>query len=125
MKKSDLKTGMIVKTRDDAEFIVYVDVVDICNTEYNFRSVIVNAKNYEWLPLEYYDENLIYKMEDRPYFDIIEIYAPSHPYGFMDIEYKKDERKLLWKREDNNIEIKEITMMDIEDKFGCKVKIVS
>lgn len=119
MKKSDLKTGMIVITRDGNQFVVFIDVVDTCKGG-DLHSVIVNDE--DWLSLKNYDENLIYKNDALPEFDIIEIYAPSNLFGFMNIEYEKDERKLLWKREDN---IKEVTIRDIEDKFGCKVKIVS
>ena len=53
--------------------------------------------------------------------DIVKVEVPYHPYDFLNLGHERDKRKLLWQEEP---EIKEVTMSEVEEKFGCKVKIV-
>lgn len=106
MTKSDLKTGMIVTTRDGSEYWVLKD-----NTTGYDSFVDVNYK--KCIPFHSYSEDFkCYIHPEKS--DIIKIEEPE----FFN---PKASRVLLWERE----EIKEVTMEEVEKKFGCKVKIVN
>ena len=106
MTKSDLKTGMIVTTRDGSEYWVLKD-----NTIGYDSFVDVNYK--KCIPFHSYSEDFkCYIHPEKS--DIIKIEEPE----FFN---PKASRVLLWERE----EIKEVTMEEVEKKFGCKVKIVN
>lgn len=123
MKLSDLKTGMIVTWRNGVECVVMIDYESQSAIE---RKIFVNAKDKHWLPFGYYGEDM--KMmrdhedfcDDDNEYDIVKVELATHPYSFLDLEYEKGKRKLLWKEK----AVKEVTMSEIEEKFGCKVKIV-
>ena len=124
MKKSDLRTGMIVELRDGKEYVVFIDV---CTTQYisdhyinenNYNSLIVNGDNCLWQSLKDYKEDLC--NDNSKSYDIMKIYVPEHPYAFMKISYEKENRKLIWERK----EFKEMTMKELEEHFGCRIKIV-
>ena len=123
MKLSDLKTGMIVTWRNGVECVVMIDYESQSDIE---RKIFVNAKDKHWLPFKYYGEDMKMMRDyedfyfDDEEFDIVKVEVATHPYGFLDLEYERSSRKLLWKEES----IKEVTMAEIEEKFGCKVKIV-
>lgn len=110
MTLNELKSGMIVETRDGESHIIirdfdtYGDVLaglsdsgDISNT---------------WSRMSGYNQDM--KFPGLPGFDIVAVYKAS-PYC-VDIP-----KKLIWKREEL---YKNVTMKEIEEKFGCKVKIV-
>lgn len=120
MKLSDLKTGMIVTTRDGREWCVFKDFECLHNETKCSNTIFVHSKNNStaWTVARHYNGM---KNSLLSYFDIVKVEIPCHPYSFLDFEYRKDERKLLWQEEP---EIKEVTMSEVEEKFGCKVKIV-
>lgn len=109
MTLNDLKTGMIVKTRNDNSYIVMKDFVDVgdilagISDNENITSSYTELSNYE--------QDL--KHNQLPGLDIMSVYT-SYLYG-IDIP-----KKLLWKRE----EYREVTMKELEEIFECKVKIV-
>ena len=125
MKKSDLRTGMIVETRSGSEYVVFINTCqpEFCSDNYRDENgdiaLIVNQENYLWTSLNNYNEDLC-KNDDKSA-DIVKVYIPYHPYAFMDITYEKSDRKLIWERE---VPIKEMTMKELEEHFGYKVKIV-
>lgn len=127
MTKSELKTGMIVTTRNGCEYVVFRNTVQSLYS--HATDIIVNAARETWNHLLYYNEDLTYHCDSTNMLDItfakdndiIKVECPYHPYGFMDLENAKAKRQVIWKR----TEIKEITMEEIEEKFGCKVKIIN
>lgn len=128
MTKSDLRTGMIVKLREGTEFVVFKNaVVNLCEIIFEPQEdIIVNSNIGQWHYLSSYNSNLTFVANsyddcDCARFDIMEIYMSKDPLSLMNLSIRRNEWKLLWKREDS---VKEITMKDIEEKFGCKVKIV-
>ena len=131
MKKSDLKTGMIVKTRDGGEYAVFIDTCKTIYTrkQYKTQSFLINSRDRSWIPLDDYNEDMLNQEELDGYFDIMEIYIPNHPYSFQDVKYEYEDKILIWERNETKEEIKEgikeVTMKDIEDKFRCKIKIVN
>lgn len=109
MKLNDLKTGMIVKTREGMYYIIMRDFIDDGDV---LAGLSCNNKISDtWLSLSSYNQDMTYPK--LPSLDIVNVYASS--------VYSADTpTKLLWERK----EYKEVTMQEIEEKFGCKVKIV-
>lgn len=106
---NDLKTGMIVKTREGKYHIIMRDFIDqgdiLAGLSYDNR--ISNS----WINLSKYNQDMTHS--EIPSLDIVDVYASS--------VYSADTpTKLLWERK----EYKEVTMQEIEEKFGGKVKIV-
>ena len=125
MTKADLKTGMIVTTKDGDKYMVFLNAVANSTKE---TDILVNLRFKGcWNRLCYYNEDLTYgnnlACNDRTDFewhrkhDIVKVSLPDSYARFIhDIE-----EKVIWQRE----EVKEVTMAEVEEKFGCKVKIVS
>ena len=115
MKLSDLKTGMIVTLRNGDEYVVFTDFSELYTEA---TSIICNGKS--WINLCYYSDGMkcssgcLGNMHD-----IVKVEIPYHPYSIQKPSYEKDKRKILY----DGI-VKEVTMAEIEEKFGCKVKIV-
>ena len=77
MKKSELKTGMIVKLRNGDYYVVML------NTGFTFSSASKNVlvgltKSYSWLTLNDYDDYLRMREEEFKCFDIMEVYQPNY-----------------------------------------------
>ena len=109
MTLDELKTGMIVETRDGDSYIVMRDFLG----DVSILAGISDNKTIsrQWINMYWYTQDL--SCRDVPSLDIMSVYS-SYPCG---IDTKIG---LLWKRE----EYKEVTMSEIEEKFGCKVKII-
>ncbi len=116
MKLSDLETGMIVTWRNGTELVVMIDYE--CQSDIE-RRIFVNEKDRCWLRFGYYREDMK-MMNGHTEFDIVKVELATHPYGFLNLEFEKENRKLLWSEEI----VKEVTMAEVEEKFGCKIKIV-
>ena len=103
MKKSDLKTGMKVVTRDGSVYIVLMnaktDYTDQYKTYNNMEGILVNPKekSYSWTSLNSYDDDLNKVVEDQEIWDIVEISVPGHPY---DVFYPNSGYRVIWTRED-------------------------
>ena len=109
MTLKDLKTGMIVKTRNDNYYIIMRDFIDYGDilAGLSCNNVIANT----WTSLLGYNQDMTHPK--LPNIDIMSVYASS--------AYSVDTpTKLLLERK----EYKEVTMQEIEEKFGCKVKII-
>lgn len=109
MTLNDLKTGMIVTTRNGNSYIVMRDFLG----DISVLAGISDNKTIsrQWINMIWYEQDLT--CTDISRLDIISVYS-SDP---CDIDIKKG---LIWERK----EYKEVTMHEIEEKFGCKVKIV-
>lgn len=117
MTKADLNTGMIVVLRNGEEYMVMLDSTH--NYSIGCNDVLVGLE-HKWFKVHDYNENML--LESDHEYDIMEVYMVTHPYAFTDFNYDKDKRILLWKREE--VEIKKMTVADIEKLVGCKVEIV-
>ena len=109
MTLDDLKTGMIVKIRNGEYHIIMRDFIDDGDI---LAGLSCNNKILgTWTSLSNYNQDMTHS--GVPYLDIVSVYASS--------AYSVDTpTKLLWERN----EYQEVTMKEIEEKFGCKVKIV-
>lgn len=116
MKLSDLKTGMIVTLRDGLEYVVFRNCKNLFH--YDSSDILVNSKTCSWHNLSKYTDDLCCCTDKE--WDIVKVEIPCHPYCNMNIDYEREKRKVFWEREN----VLEVTMAEIEEKFGCKVKIV-
>ena len=109
MKLDELKTGMIVTVRTGDSYIVMRDFLG----DISILTGISDNKTIsrKWIKMSGYTQDLT--CTKAPILDIMSVYS-SDPCE-IDIP-----RGLLWERK----ECKEVTMKEIEEKFGCKVKIV-
>lgn len=121
MKKSDLKTGYLVVTRDGHEYVVYLNVLTDYQHDKKPEDIIVcnQGDSRRWDGLDVYNEDLTYKGKENRN-DIMEVYLLYHPFALQDMSYYKQMRKLLWKRE----ETKELTIKQIEEILGYSIKII-
>lgn len=90
MKKSDLKTGMIVVHRDGKEFMVYKDVDTFWAT--GDILVAIDGSN-DWIGLENYREDLITHNID---WDIVKVIKISHPFGVLQENYPEVTREVIF-----------------------------
>ena len=116
MVKSNLKTGMIVTTRDKREYVVFRDAL---STYEGSGDVIVNGQTKNWDRLDDYNDNLKIK-SGAGYSDIVKVEQANHPYSFMDIDYDKSSRKLLWERKAP----KKMTVSEIAEALGYEIEII-
>ena len=120
MKKSDLKTGMIVTLRSGCEYMVFLDVDHNYDHTKNF---LVNGNNHSWISFQYITEELFgldYDGLRHKGYDIMKIESLPHPFALQEIDFNKSQRRTLWER----VEIKEMTVAEIEKALGYKIKIV-
>lgn len=110
--KKDLKTGMIVRTKDNKLAMV------LLNTN---NGDIVSGKDY-WCPLNSYLDNLTYVYDYAPEADILEVYQPYNNSDYLGTGgLNLDSCELIWQREgfedyfDKYVEEEEI-------KFEEKIK---
>ena len=109
MTLNDLKTGMIVKIRNGEYHIIMRDFIDDGDI---LAGLSCNNKILgTWTSLSNYNQDMTNSR--FPHIDIMSVYD-SYPYS------ADTPKKLLWERK----EYKEVTMKEIEEKLGCKVKIV-
>lgn len=111
MKKSDLKNGAIVETRDgDINILLFDSYVD----EYDStESLLVSLKCGSYLLFSEYDEDL--KFCDNSDFDIMKV-AQSEYVGDDIINHvlKRNENDWTWIREEETV----MTISEIEEKLG-------
>ena len=102
MKKSDLKNRMVVEYRNGERRMVVDDML-MGDSQYG--------------ELRCYDDNLNCSVDDDMVeYDIVKVFDKINTFREKNSKYLV----LLWDRS----EVKEVTMSEIEEKFGCKVKIV-
>lgn len=109
MTLDDLKTGMMVKTRDGKYHIIMKDFLD----GGDILAGISDSKDISntWSRISCYNQDMTFP--GLPKIDITEVWV-GNPFC-IDVP-----EKLIWQRK----EYREVTMKEIEEKFGCKVKIV-
>lgn len=107
--KSDLKNRMVVEYRNGNRRLVVGDVL--------------LGDNY-WCSLSQYGDDLKRKSrrvgEDCSNYDIMKVFPEIWGYSRMRTISVENGDKPIWQRS----EVKEVTMAELEEKFGCKVKIV-
>lgn len=112
MKKSDLKTGMVVEIRNGEKYLVMLNP-DCKDKE------LINFKG-GYMPLSNYNNELMLKKFNKG-FDIVKVYSVGSSIYWLLSDKERMEFKLIWKREE---ETKEMTVEQIEKELGYKIKIV-
>lgn len=113
MKKSDLKSGDIVKTKEGAKYIVLLQTRD--------GDLLIDLDNGYYLTLSGYNEDLT--RENLKQHDVIAICAEEYAgdnlrqHGLTSITAGFE---WTWKRKDK----KEMTIAEIEKELGYSIKIV-
>lgn len=107
MKKSDLKTGMVVELRDGTMCMVLLDTP--CG------DVFVNVNG--WSDMNSYDDDwrcfpLIYRG-----FDIIRVYSAESAYQMVFSRW--GDMKMIWERKEPN----KMTLAEIEAELGYPVEV--
>jgi len=115
MTKSDLRTGYIVTTRDRGEQIV---IRSAQYSSFGSKDFLVSGSEDLWNILDDYADDL--KMVGNDHWDIMKVEEVSHPYDFMNFDRHRKERKLIWERK----EVRDVTMEEVNAKFGEEVRIV-
>lgn len=120
MTKSDLRTGMVVKDSCGYIGVVLRNTATVDGIKW-FKDTIDDGYGVnQWQELDkVYSEDLT----SKDYTEADDIIAVYQPYDFNDYTTIKvyNEDYLIWERKS---EIKEVTIKDIEEKFGCRVKII-
>lgn len=94
MKKSDLKSGMVVELRDGRRYVVIT----------NDAAISENV----WLDFNNYSENLHHSTV-RAY-DIIKVYKPQYKHMMIPSQFKLlEESDLIWERVDRSSYLNEIS----------------
>jgi len=110
MKKSDLKTGMIVTCRNGEEYVVLRDVE--CQKSKSFtKDIFVHFDRASLTLTTYsqfdeYDDDLMiaYNREEKEEeLDIIIVELPLTPYSIFDTGMNDNEREVLWVREEDEV----------------------
>ena len=122
MTLNDLKTGMIITTKEHGEYVIIRDFANDA-LHSNFIAVRPDDKNPGWIEMDDYNDDLtirtgIFFMKG---WDIVKVEKARHPFDFFDLKRDVDKRVLLWKRE----KCKRLTVSEIEYLLGYKVEIVS
>jgi hypothetical protein len=123
MKKSDLKTGMLVKTRGGSYGLVMI------NTASGKDCIVSNGEGDDksWFPLTSLEEDLKYskgKYSDNSDSDIVEVWGWSS--NMKAASLSTEGRDLLWKRIDNktiSLNDEYVAVVDFETsmiKVGCQ-----
>lgn len=110
MKKSDLKTGYIITQRNGKEGIVILNAKSNYANCKDEENIVLRNKD-SWDSLRVWDEDLTHFNYAGN--DIVKIERIPHPYAFLDINYEREKRTLLWKRKD---EKKSLTDKEIMQK---------
>lgn len=116
MKKSDLKTGMMVVTRDNGEYMVMLNVEYAAIISNEPQNVIVSKSG--WMPLDNYSDDFDLKEKNMSELDIVAVYSPIMPASlWRKNPLHNNSWKRVWKREESPVEM---TVAEIEEKLGIK-----
>ena len=109
MKKSDLRSGMVVVNREGAKGIVLLGT-EKGNIIGGFGSLSGQAF---WMPFDCITDDLCYANAGFSRSDIVAVYTANsnQQFGSMDL----DKLRLLWQRPADPIEL---TIEEIADRFG-------
>ena len=113
MKKSDLKTGMVVELRNGDKYLVML------NPDCEGRELI--RFNGGYMSLNAYDNELMLKKLNEN-FDIVKVYSAEGSICWLLGDKELVKFKPIWEREGI---AKEMTVKEVEKELGYKIKIVS
>lgn len=116
MKKSDLKTGMLIEARNGTKYIVLKDV----ETKYYGVQDLLFACENGFMCSANYTEDLKAKSGDKQ-FDIVKVYSRAFEAEILKID--GEGRELLWQREETIEMTLEEACKKLRDTMGKPIKI--
>ena len=129
MKKSDIKNGMHVITKDGSEYIIMSDIYASKQIEDgNTAKVVMLGIDGGWMNFDQYDDDLCFRdtideVEDDDFlYNIDEVYVPKYYAWTLESvleERNKNDFTRLWKRG-----VRKMTKAEIENLVGYKIEIV-
>lgn len=90
MQKNQLKTGMLVKTRNG---VVYMVIRNFVDSELLPQDILANVQYGGYMPLTKYNNSLVFN-ENDPEYDIVEV-REAH---ISLLQNNFDARRILWTR---------------------------
>lgn len=129
MKKSDIKNGMHVITKDGSEYIIMSDIYAPKQIEdNNTAKVVMLGIDGGWMNFDQYDDYLCFRdteeevCDDDFLYDIEEVYIPKlYAWTLESVleERNKNDFTRLWKRG-----VKKMTKAEIEAELGYEIEII-
>lgn len=128
MKKSDLKTGMIAETNNGTLYAVLLNPYTSNDNIINITNIIMVSSD-GWIDLNDYNEDLVYLYTDdiNDGLSIKCVYSNIFGCGI----FNRDGMTLIWERKNLDDDFEAIpycetmTIKQIENKLGYKIKLVS
>lgn len=125
MKKSDLRNGDIIQTRDGTKCIVLLNIKEFESV----KDFLIDLKSGDYLELEDYTSGLHYKGSVK--YDIMKVCSNvyvgdnfrHHIINDFDYKYDYDHAEWTWERETEE-EKKKMTILEIERELGYEIEIV-
>jgi hypothetical protein len=118
MKKSDLRTGMLVETKSEG---IYIVLKNVETSVYGTQDLFF-ASERSFTTGKYYNDDLTRTTGSNNEYDIIKVYSKRSDSHMLQLS--KEGRNLVWEREKPTIEISSTEAFEILKKhFGCDVKI--
>lgn len=106
MKKSELKTGMVVTFRNGEKGMVFKNIcTNYTDKIQNYKDVIVSIRkdgNFTWEPLDSYREEMLSCDDEYDWMDIMKVELVEHPYDIIKAFNEKEIVKTVFEREDEN-----------------------
>lgn len=102
MKKSELKTGMVVTLRNGAKGIVFKDTCSdyLRNLKANSDVIVgFNEGDLIWESFDSYNEDMLSCDDEYRWMDIVKVETVEHPYDFIKTFNEKKIAKAIFKRE--------------------------
>lgn len=115
--KSDIRSGYLIELTNGERFILFR------YDQERFRKVFVNFITNTTIEFDDYDYDFDYGDSDNRLYNIEKVYGlPDKPQSYENLleVYNIENRPLLWTRKP-----KEMTLEEIEDELGYKIRIVS
>ena len=129
MKKSDIKNGMHVITKDGNEYVIMNDIYAPKQIEdNNTANVIMLGIDGGWMNFDQYNDDLCFRdiegeVEDDDFqYDIEEVYVPKYYARTLESVLKEKNKNCftrLWKRG-----VQKMTKAEIEAILGYEIEIV-
>ena len=129
MKKSEIKNGMHVITKDGSEYIIMSDIYAPNQIEENNTSkVVMLGIDGGWMNFDQYDDDLCFRDTEEEVcdndflYDIDKVYVPKYyAWTLKSVleERNKNDFIRLWKRD-----VKKMTKAEIEAELGYEIEII-
>lgn len=116
MKKSELRSGDIVKTREGQKYIVLLNIIE-------YGDLLINLSDGYFLNLKGYEEDLTFGNRNQKHWDIVAVCALDFPGDNLrqhGLTKWAAGYKWTWERK----EVKKMTVSEICKELGYEIEII-